>query len=496
MRIALILGGPSKERGISLNSARSAADHLDGQGVELAELVYFDSRVRPFAISRSLLYSNTPSDFDFKLGRISAPLGRDELAERLRSVDIVFPAIHGAFGEDGQLQKLLEELGVPYVGSPPEACLHAHDKYLASRRPAELGLPAIETHIADPEAVAALLARAGTVVLKPARGGSSLDLFVATELPAALDRLDRIAANGAFVVQPRLTGIEFTVVVVEGPVGPVALPPVEIELLRHEPDERFLTYRHKYLATNDARYHCPPRFAPEVTARARAVAEQVFAGFGLRDFARIDGWLTTDGETVVSDINPISGMEQNSFLFLQAASLGMSHSDALAYVLGRACARHGLPPPGRPRVPEAGDGRQELPGIFGGPTAERQVSVLSGTNVWLKLRGSARYFPIPYLLRPGGRLWRVPYAGALRHTAEEIDDYCRRSAAGAVDGELADEVARRLGLGPSERSAAGELAEDVGLDELLARFDRVFLALHGGEGENGELQRLCEEAGV
>src|SRR5262245_63642919 len=112
MRIALILGGPSKERGISLNSARSVADHLDGQGVELAELVYFDSGVQPFAISRSLLYSNTPSDFDFKLSRISAPLDRGELAERLRSVDIAFPAIHGAFGEDGRLQTLLEELEV------------------------------------------------------------------------------------------------------------------------------------------------------------------------------------------------------------------------------------------------------------------------------------------------------------------------------------------------------------------------------------------------
>jgi D-alanine--D-alanine ligase len=505
MRIALILGGPSKERGISLNSARSVADHLDGHGIDLAELIYVDSGLRPFSISRSLLYSNTPSDFDFKLSRISAPLAPDELAARLRAVEIVFPAIHGAYGEDGQLQRLLEELGVPFVGSSSKACLTAHDKHLSALRLVELGLPGIETHLievgdvdAAKAAASALVEPAGAVVLKPARGGSSLGVSVESDPSAAARRVAETRDTGPLVLQPRLQGIEFTVVVLAGPSGPVALPPVEIELLEHRKSEPFLTYRHKYLATGDARYHCPPRFAPETTASVRALAESVFEGFGLSDFARIDGWLLPGGELVVSDINPISGMEQNSFLFMQAAAAGMSHADALFFILRQACTRHGIPPPARaardavPRAP--------IPVLFGGSTAERQVSVLSGTNVWLKLRGSDRYEPVPFLLRPDGSLdlWRVPYAGALRHTAEEIDEYCRASASGpsGADEALVVDVVRRLAIEDGDRSAAGERAEGVSLSGLLARSDRIFIALHGGLGENGELQRLCEEAGV
>jgi D-alanine--D-alanine ligase len=505
MRIALILGGPSKERGISLNSARSVADHLDGQGVELAELVYVDSGCRPFSISRSLLYSNTPSDFDFKLSRISAPLTPDQLADRLRAVEIVFPAIHGSFGEDGQLQRLLEELGVPFVGSSSAACLDAYDKHRSALRLGELGLPAIETHLigagdgdAAMAAAAALVPRAGAVVVKPAHGGSSLDVYVETDPEAAAARIVETRDGGPFVLQPRLEGTEFTVVVLEGPGGPVALPPVEIELLEHRVEEPFLTYRHKYLATGDARYHCPPRFAPGTTERIRALAEAVFGGFGLSDFARIDGWLLPGGALVVSDINPISGMEQNSFLFMQAAAAGLSHADALFFVLRRACARHGIPGPVRAARSTAS--RAPIPVLFGGSTAERQVSVLSGTNVWLKLRGSERYEPIPFLLRPDGsrELWRVPYAGALRHTAEEIDQYCVASANGpsdAVEALVAD-VVQRLALEQGDRSAAGERAEAVTLADLLARSERIFIALHGGLGENGELQRLCEQAGV
>src|SRR5687767_9081905 len=102
VEIALLLGGPSEERGISLNSARSLADHLATPDISLAQVIYFDRRRQPFAISPGLLYCNTPSDFDFKLSLEGRPMTRPELAERLRSVDIAFSAIHGEFGEDGE----------------------------------------------------------------------------------------------------------------------------------------------------------------------------------------------------------------------------------------------------------------------------------------------------------------------------------------------------------------------------------------------------------
>ena len=103
--LALLLGGPSRERGISLNSARSVADHLVGTDVELKEIIYFDRHLRAYPISRSLLYCNTPSDFDFKLTGDGSALTDEDLVARLRGVDLVFPAIHGAFGSAGTWSK-------------------------------------------------------------------------------------------------------------------------------------------------------------------------------------------------------------------------------------------------------------------------------------------------------------------------------------------------------------------------------------------------------
>src|ERR1044072_2881955 len=129
--VAILCGGPSLERGISLNSARSVLDHLEGNGVEIVP-VYFDHKKNAYKISKAQLYSNTPSDFDFKLQSEATPLSRSELVKTLKSVDIAFPVMHGTFGEDGAIQAFLEENHIPFVGSPAAACKKAFDKYVAN----------------------------------------------------------------------------------------------------------------------------------------------------------------------------------------------------------------------------------------------------------------------------------------------------------------------------------------------------------------------------
>ena len=507
MRVALLFGGPSPERGISLNSARSVADHLEGPGVELAELIYLDGACRPFPVTRPLLYSNTPDDFDFKLGVSSTPLTPDELAARLRGCDLAFPVLHGAFGEDGGVQRILEGAGVPYVGSSPDACAVAYDKHRCAEHLSAAGVRTVAHAVVDagddPAAVGerlAALAPPGTpLVSKPAAGGSSLGVAVH---PDGADRVGAILARagryGRVVVQGWVDGVEVTTVVVDGPGGPVALPPVEVELRRRSGHE-ILSYRHKYLPSDDTRYHCPPRFPGEVVDAVRATAERAFAVLGLRDFARIDAWLRSDGEVVVSDVNPISGMEQNSFLFIQAAQAGMTHRDALRLVVSRACARTGVAAPltAWRAADEHAEGRRPVVVLFGGTTAERQVSVLSGTNVWLKLLHSDRFEPRPALLDRDGDAWLLSYPTALRHTVEEIVAACEEAAgAGEATGRVAGDVRRRLALEPWQLSAGADRPHKVGLEELVAAHGFVFNALHGGAGEDGTLQRRLDALGV
>ncbi len=97
-KLAIICGGPSNERGISLNSARSIMDHLQSSLIEIIPL-YVDYQKQFYRISAAQLYSNTPADFDFKLNQTAFKLDFDDVGQLLQSIDLVFPAIHGLFGK-------------------------------------------------------------------------------------------------------------------------------------------------------------------------------------------------------------------------------------------------------------------------------------------------------------------------------------------------------------------------------------------------------------
>lgn len=129
LRVGLVCGGPSAERGISLNSARSVLDHIQGDDLQIS-CYYIDCELNAYAISSAQLYSNTPADFDFKLDSLAQGFSSlSEFAENLSaSVDIVFPVIHGPFGEDGTIQELLERSNIPYVGTRSSECRKAFDK--------------------------------------------------------------------------------------------------------------------------------------------------------------------------------------------------------------------------------------------------------------------------------------------------------------------------------------------------------------------------------
>src|SRR3990167_8162447 len=199
VRVALICGGPSFERGISLNSARSAMDHLRAPDVEVMPL-YVDTQKRFWELSQAQLYSNTPSDFDFKLGQTGAPLNEDVLARQLKSVDVVLPTIHGQFGEDGELQAMLERLDVEFLGSGSAACQRAFNKYLAHQFLAEQGYatsPSIlltehDTANADEIAEFFEVNKLKRAIVKPARAGSSIGVFSVTSVKEALHAIDQI----------------------------------------------------------------------------------------------------------------------------------------------------------------------------------------------------------------------------------------------------------------------------------------------------------------
>jgi len=503
MKIALISGGPSMERGISLNSARSVLDHLEGEGIEIVP-IYFDHKRQPYLISKAQLYSNTPSDFDFKLQQTAKALSETALKKTLKSVDIAFPVMHGKFGEDGQIQRMLEKMNVPYVGSEPKACRRCFDKFDANEFIREKGfytLPSAVLKIYHDDHYEILkkffkdhsVTRA---VVKPATGGSSLGVSSVSTAEEALEKATELFSkriDTRVVVEPFCEGIEFTVIVLQNKFDmPVAILPTEIET--NYDNHQLFDYRLKYLPSNRVRYHCPPRFDNATIEKIQVHAEQLFTVLGMRDFARFDGWLMPDGNLWFSDFNPISGMEQNSFLFQQGSRIGMSHRDLIRHVVSHATQRYGLK---MPAETVAAKNRKRVNVLFGGTTSERQVSLMSGTNAWLKLRRSEKIEPKPYFLDLNEEVWELPYALTLNHTVEEIMDNCLKAKEDEARlHALIEKVRWRLALPESAFSEPFFLPRKMSLQEFVAESDAVFLGLHGGIGENGTLQAMLKKAGV
>ena len=503
MKVAILTGGPSLERGISLNSARSILDHLGSQGVEILP-IYFNEQKKAYKISNAQLYSNTPSDFDFKLNKSGKELSISSLVHILKSVDIVFPCIHGSFGEDGEIQSFLEKYNIPFIGSGSKSCKMAFDKYKANEYIRSLGFFAphsVVVKITDTKKEidkkvkkfwqSENITRA---VIKPASGGSSIGVFSVDNTDDVIKSINHLFSkrmDTRVVVEPFAQGQEFTVIILQNRFNmPVAIIPTEMEMDYDK--HQFFDFRKKYLPTRQVTYHCPPRFSNEIIEKIQIEAEQLFSVFGMTDFARFDGFLMPDGNIWFCDFNPISGMEQNSFLFQQASRIGFSHQDLFRFILNNAFLRRDIPISIENKL--AAKTRKPVAVLFGGETAEKQVSLMSGTNVWLKLRGSEIHQPYPYLLGKKDTVWELPYSYILNHTVEEIIENAE-NAPGDINRLffLIEKVKIKLFLHPSDITEDFFLPKKYHLNQIIKKHPFIFLALHGGAGEDGRIQKMLED---
>lgn len=564
VNMGLIFGGPSEERGISLNSARTVWDHLTPLGWDIK--LYYCDRKENFhrLFNEAPLYSNTPLDFDFKLDRISAPLNRSEfIQECKKDIDIVFPVIHGEFGEDGDLQLLLEENHIPFVGSSSRSCRRMFNKIKAKKEMEENRFATLPyccfskkdditenkikkffSNIQDKDFSKHIVKN--KFVVKPSTGGSSIGIHTAKTPGEAAEYAKEIFDKGygkEAMIEPFCKGREFTVIVLENKGNPVPLIPTEIRLFGGD----IFTYRTKYLPSRHVEYHCPPRFNDVAISKIRKFAEKLFKHFDMHDFARIDGWLLNDGTVIFSDFNPISGMEQDSDMFIQGSRFGFTHCDILNYIVTHAIRREytskredllnyskpqgiiediskiEFKPYNEPHK------TKNVRVLFGGETSERQISVMSGTNVWLKLFYHDNYDPCPYIISPMKddfkieqcqrdmlkkdynindehlqdillkcEVWRLPYSFTLNYTVEEILSNCENASniISRLDPHniLISKIHEMLELPPSFATRALNQPSRMSLLDFCKTAkdtgDFVFNALHGGYGENGDIQTI------
>jgi D-alanine-D-alanine ligase len=299
-RVAVLLGGDSSEREISLMSGQAVLAALTRRGVAA---VAFDPR------EHSLL----------------------ELIEQ--HFDRVWIALHGPGGEDGTVQGALEYLGIPYTGSGVAGSAIAMDKLRTKRLAQAIGVAspdAMELH--GPQDFELALERLKLpLIVKPASQGSSVGM-TKVESPEGLPAAYAAAAavDRSVFAEPWITGREYTVALLQGG----ALPSIRIET-----PQGFYDYQAKYFR-DDTRYFCPSGLSQPAQSHLKSLAVAAFAAAGGEGWGRADFMMDAAGRALLLEVNTVPGMTSHSLVPMAARAAGIDFDELVWRVLETSFVRH------------------------------------------------------------------------------------------------------------------------------------------------------------
>ena len=305
-RIGVLMGGPSSEREISLKSGQAVFESL---------------KIRD-------------------LDAVAVDIQTDNWQENLRliqdiNIDIAFIALHGRFGEDGQIQTLLEQLNIPYTGSDSVASGLAMDKVASRAIFVKEGLPApnyvVLSEGSDRNLYSIITADLNPpFVVKPAAEGSSIGLSIVssrTELEKAVDIA--FSFQQSIIVEEYIPGREITVGILDDSVLPV------VEII---PQNRFYDYEAKY-TPGMSDYVVPANLDPGITHRCQSIAQSAHRLLGCFGFSRVDLRLRHDNIPFVLEVNSIPGLTKTSLLPKAAKAAGIDFTQLCVRILDSAYKR-------------------------------------------------------------------------------------------------------------------------------------------------------------
>ncbi len=286
LTVTVLMGGPSSERQISLKSGKAVAAALGQMGHDV----------------------------------VCADIGPENFTALEReNLDVVFPALHGSFGEDGTIQAVMDQRKVRYCGSGPHASRLAMDKMDSKWRFLQAGIPTPQGGLIDPNTPAKLrarlLERLGTpLVIKPINQGSSLDVVVAADAKQRDQAIEQLIQKyGRCMAERFLPGREFTVAIL----AEQALPVVEIVT----PDG-FFDFQSKY-ESSDTGYLLDIDLPSQLCRDMQQLALQAHRVLGCRDFSRVDIRLDAQARPTILEVNTIPGLTSRSLLPMAGAKAGI-----------------------------------------------------------------------------------------------------------------------------------------------------------------------------
>jgi D-alanine-D-alanine ligase len=323
-RVAVLLGGKSNEHSISVASAGGVMSAMDLSKFELipigitkkGEFVPFNKDPKSLALSEGLQEVKFEGEtISFSLDGSKEIFLTNKKGDRssLGTIDVVFPVLHGPFGEDGTIQGFLELAGIPYVGNGVLASAVAMDKQFSKTLFVAAGIPTPDFRVVtakqmvnDPEsALEGLKKLKLPVFVKPARAGSSVGITKVKnfdDLPGAVaDALDH---DDKVIVEVGVTAREIECAVLQGRLDEPERVSVAGEIVVQ--GREFYDFEAKYVDSDAAKLTCPANLSEQELAQMQALAVKAFRALGCKGLARVDMFLTKDG-FMLNEINTMPG---------------------------------------------------------------------------------------------------------------------------------------------------------------------------------------------
>ncbi len=475
--IGVLMGGRSIEKEISFNSGRTVCDHIDTTSYNIVPLFQTSSGAL-YVLPWHFLHRGKISDFENRLATEAQKISWDDLKNL---IDFMYIACHGKYSEDGILQGLLEVLQIPYLGSKVMASAVGMDKIFQKKLLASHNITVPNYITIEPEQLNNIENSIDNIInqlkknnltlpciIKPYKEGSSLGITVAHDKETLINAINKACfidqtKPQTVLVEEFITGIEFTCIVILDAKTKqlIALPPTEIV---PEKNTTIFDYDQKYMPGRAAKF-TPARLPEDIIKLIQNTSIQATKVLEFTTISRIDGFVTTDNKIVITDPNSLCGMSPSSFIFQQAAQANMSHTQLINHLIETELSQYNMLDPNNFEEKEQNQGEKmehkiKVAVLLGGRSNEKEISLESGRNIVYKL-SPHKYEPVPIFVDSELKLHKINQNLLVKNSTYEITQ----------------------GLTPDM---------SIKWQDLQNMSDFVFIALHGGEGENGCVQGTLE----
>ncbi len=465
------MGGRSAEKEVSFNSGRTVCDHLDTTRYDIIP-IFQTNKGSLYLLPSHFLHRGKISDFEHRLTNEAKAIAWDDLKE---IIDFMFIAVHGQFAEDGTLQGFLELLQIPYLGSDVFASALCMNKIMQQKIleahnikvPRTISLQPYQ--IDDIDSIILKMENSNIAfpcIVKPAHEGSSLGVSVVFDkdkLIHALHHASTIASKKQPVmVQEKISGMEFACIIITDYHSNRFVPLTPTEIVP-EDGTHFFCYEQKYMPGRSEK-HTPARCSQDMIKKIEDVCVKSMQALGMTNIARIDGFINKEGDIIIIDPNSLSGMDPASFIFRAAAEYGMNHTQLINHIIETELHAYGMLEPilnqEKKELEIMQTKKLRIAVLLGGSSNEKEISLASGRNVCYKL-SPQKYEIIPVFVSQNNELYPIGPKLLIRNSTKEIENLL-------------------------------ESTEKIKWADLPLIADFVFIALHGGMGENGSIQGALE----